>query len=335
MRIALLTVMDNAGSGQRYAEALRKHGHEALHITLHRHPYGYVPDLRPQTGDEVARAQRFIDQADVLHFKGDELPSEWQDNAQGFLRLPDDKPVVITASGSGFRRRPLWLGAPAPWEKEWYPLDTYRKQCHVLTAITPDLCVEPDIEWLPHAIDVMDVGVPRPAWCGPLDRGFFVGHAPSKRAVKGTDTVILPAVKRAQDAGIPIRLVLLEGRSNADVLRELRQCQCFIDQMNIPAYGMAAVEALALCIPVLTYLPKGAEPKNWPFPAISSNEPQQAIEQLHQALAEVYISNRFYFHNAHRYAVQTHGQEAVVMRLIAIYGKAQERHRSRTVTFVA
>lgn len=334
MRIALLTVMDNAGSGQRYAEALRKHGHEALHITLHRHPYGYVPDLRPQTGDEVARAQRFIDQADVLHFKGDELPSDWQANAQGFLRLPDDKPVVITASGSGFRRRPK-LSAPAPWQKEWYPLDFYRQQCHVLTAITPDLCVEPDIEWLPHAIDVMDLGVPRPGWCGPLDRGFFVGHAPSKRAVKGTDTVILPAVKRAQEAGIPVRLVLLEGRSNANVLRELRQCQCFIDQMNIPAYGMAAVEALALSIPVLTYLPRGSEPKQWPFPVILSSDPAQAVEELAYALSDVYISNRFYFHNAHRYVVATHGHEAIVMRLMAIYGKAQERHRSRKATFVA
>lgn len=308
MRVVILTLTDNAGSAQHFADALRMHGHEAIHITANRHPYGYRADLVVDGADNYKLAGHYIRRAEVLHFKGDELPS---DMLHVFALPPRDQvPRVFTASGTLFRKRT-------------YPLDAYRAEADVLTAITPDLCIAEDITWLPHAYPVPrrnPYHAPRP---GDVVR---IGHSPSKRAVKGTDTVFLPAVELLRKRGHHIEVDIIEGVSNDEALKRKARCHLFFDQAILPAYGLSAVEAMAMGIPTVTSLGRlsRTHPVNRPF--IVENTPEDVAEQMRSAMQDLNKSSDFIM----RYVRDIHSYEASTPRLLDLYAQAIARHAQRS-----
>jgi glycosyltransferase involved in cell wall biosynthesis len=92
-----------------------------------------------------------------------------------------------------------------------------------------------------------------------------VAHAPTDRAVKGTDQVI-EAVRELRAHGLPIRLDLLEGLDHDDVLNRLATADIVVDQLLIGWYGGFAVEAMALARPVLCFI-REEDPADNPFGA--------------------------------------------------------------------
>ncbi len=78
-------------------------------------------------------------------------------------------------------------------------------------------------------------------------------HAPSRRVVKGSE-YILNAVDNLEKAGLSFDFHILENMTNSEVREKLENADIVIDQLRIGAYGVLAVEAMALGKIVLAYL---------------------------------------------------------------------------------
>jgi glycosyltransferase involved in cell wall biosynthesis len=78
-------------------------------------------------------------------------------------------------------------------------------------------------------------------------------HAPNHRHVKGTE-FLLRAIDDVRARGFACELQLVEGVPRAEALRMYRDADIIGDQFCIGAFGVFALEALALAKPVLTYL---------------------------------------------------------------------------------
>jgi hypothetical protein len=126
-RVVVLSIYDYAGAGAAFARAARRCGEQ--HVTairLYAHRFGFTSDLTvfdclsssewktisqaadPQSRDKVQQAksnwatmQNLIDNADLVHLVGDFPYDEYL--AAG-IRLPHNKPMLITVVGSFFRK---------------------------------------------------------------------------------------------------------------------------------------------------------------------------------------------------------------------------------------
>lgn len=78
-------------------------------------------------------------------------------------------------------------------------------------------------------------------------------HAPSRRHVKGSKEVI-DAVNKLISEGFDIKFQLVEGKTNAEALKVIESADLVIDQLVIGWYGVLAVEAMSMGIPVLAYI---------------------------------------------------------------------------------
>lgn len=102
------------------------------------------------------------------------------------------------------------------------------------------------------------MGIPRPPMAGSeasparaTEGRIRILHSPSSPAVKGT-ALITAIVRRLQDEGLPVELVLLQGATNQQVLQHIRECDIVFDQAysDTPMAALAS-EAAALGKPAL------------------------------------------------------------------------------------
>lgn len=175
--------------------------------------------------------ERLYDAADVVHIHNTTHAHRWYDNAQG-------KPTVLTHHGmhsqGDFRQMVadgLAIGATQ-------------------LASTLDLALmEPGLEWVgaPVSLEAMRSLRERNYRSG---RVLRIGHAPTNRAIKGTEAFIAAMVKLVQ-SGLPVEPVVIEGRQWADCLRIKATCDLWFDQ-PVLGYGSNAIEAWAMGIPVVS-----------------------------------------------------------------------------------
>lgn len=88
----------------------------------------------------------------------------------------------------------------------------------------------------------------------PLARSVpLIIHAPNHRHVKGT-AYLIEAVDRLRELGFPFELRLIEGVPRHEALKMYVDADIVADQFIMGAFGIFALEGLALGKPVLTYL---------------------------------------------------------------------------------
>lgn len=80
-----------------------------------------------------------------------------------------------------------------------------------------------------------------------------VVHTPNHRGVKGTEFLI-NAVDELQRDGLDVELILLENKSNDEVLEALRNADILAEQFIITGYALSALEGMATGLPVLSNL---------------------------------------------------------------------------------
>jgi glycosyltransferase involved in cell wall biosynthesis len=78
-------------------------------------------------------------------------------------------------------------------------------------------------------------------------------HAPQHRSIKGTD-YLLATIERLAACGVAADLRLMEGVARDEALRRYAEADIIADQFCMGAYGMFALEGLALGKTVLAYL---------------------------------------------------------------------------------
>jgi glycosyltransferase involved in cell wall biosynthesis len=148
-----------------------------------------------------------------------------------------------------------------------------------------------------------------------------VAHAPSKRAVKGTQAV-LDAVGSLRKRGAPIELDLIEGVPNVEARKRYAAADVVVDQLRVGWYGMFAIESMALAKPVVVYLDEqGAAETEEAFglelPLVRADE--QSVEDVLAGLVEVRAGLPELGRRSREYVERIHAHTAVARRVLEIY----------------
>lgn len=163
----------------------------------------------------------------------------------------------------------------------------------------------------------------RERMAGPVLR---IGHAPTNRAAKGTTAIL--AVLQQLAAEHAIEVVLIENKSHAEAIALKESCDIFIDQLGDLGYGINALEALALGIPVCTALTPafvGAYPDH-PFVHVTATTLSAELQRLiGQSEARLQHARR-----GRRWLQQNHDSMAIVRRIHQLLNFTSEpaKHKS-------
>jgi glycosyltransferase involved in cell wall biosynthesis len=175
----------------------------------------------------------------------------------------------------------------------------------------------PEYDVVPPALVLRD-WEPAPAEPGSVVR---VAHAPSKRAVKGTDAVI-SAVDALRARGAPIELDLIEGVPNREARLRYAAADVIVDQLRIGWYGMFAIESMALAKPVVVHLDEEAaaeteEAFGLELPLVRADE--ESLEEVLAGLLEVRETLPELGRRSRDYVERVHAHTSVARRVLEIY----------------
>ncbi len=293
MRILHIAPFNVAGVPISLVQAERELGHESRLITLAPHPYGYEEDICLRLPFADLSSLHFVKklfsaparlQVTNVHKIPEKIPVEWRPRGPGEKWLIRFRELLW---GPAVRRIQKKIDF---WHFDLYQLDggleffrdgrtvrALKQQGKKVVACYTgsDLRVRGVIPEIDRAVD-LTVTVefdhiyfhPRihpvffpffPERFEPIRahnrRPVRIGHAPSHRAAKGTDEILKELERLRKRA--PVEIVLIEGLPYREALRLKSTCDLFVDQIGDLGYGINALEALALGIPVATSLVRG------------------------------------------------------------------------------
>jgi len=294
---------DPANVVGRYGLAAEKIGGVAIRSAHRSQAYFDFPRDLIWDRSTDAEVRRLAAEADVIH-----LNNNWRSYQSLGLR----KPALLHHHGSMFRSNPEPLLGAAKARGFAQAVSTID-----LLRIAPDV-----LTWLPTAYDLDELAEIGRLWRREPDGRFRVVSAPTNRAFKSTEA-LLAAVEVLQGEGLPIDLLLVEGKTWAECLRAKATADLYFDQV-ILGYGCNAVEAWGMDVPVVA----GADP--WtldrmraefgvlPFYEATPETIADAIRTLYASpdLRAEYVA-RGKAHNA-RY----HAERPALERLVELYGRA-------------
>jgi hypothetical protein len=141
-------------------------------------------------------------------------------------------------------------------------------------------------------------------------------HTPSRPSVKGTPHVEL-AVERLR-ARYDIDFRLVHGVPRAEVLRQIADCDIYLDQFILGSHGLAAMEAMAFGKPVFCYINPAIRPE-YPddMPIVSC--PPDAIEAALAPLLEHPERRTALGRLSRAYVEREHDAHTLCRRLLDIY----------------
>ena len=147
-----------------------------------------------------------------------------------------------------------------------------------------------------------------------------IAHAPSKRAVKGTEAV-LAAVESLRAKGAPVELDLIEGVPNAEARLRYAAADVVVDQLRVGWYGMFAIETMALAKPVVVHLDEAAAETEEAFglelPLVRADEGN--LEDVLAGLVEVRAELPELGRRSREYVERVHAHTEVARRVLEIY----------------
>jgi hypothetical protein len=287
-KVLILTKKDFAGSGYMFAKAINTYSkkYSAVQVSTQE------PNFGVQKGFVTNKMQPFINDADIIHLKGD-------DPITTFRADFNKKKIVQTVGGSRFRS-PM-ENVPKEAALHTYKIDSYKKV--PLYGITPELISFE--KWIPHAYEVTEKNNYTPPKKG---EKIIITHAPTSREKKGTE-IIIEACKNIEN----IELVIIENKSHKECLEFKAKSHLFIDQIFIPAYGMNAVESMSLGLPTISSC---LDIPNCPIYRVEKptvEEVEKAIKKAIKSLTKA-TSNKFY-----NYAISQHSLKSVCEKLEKMY----------------
>ncbi len=265
------------GNPASLARAERALGLHSWCLTTEPNPFNYAVDEQlPGPGQGrlgyelqrwrlLARAMRDFD---VVHFNFGRtfLPNSLQLDLP-LLRIAG-KRVFMTYQGDDARqgdycRKHFEVTFASRVDASYYADDDAKRRRiawvgrHVdgIFALNPDLLhvLPPGARFLPYANVNLEAWRPGAPPDNPLP---VVVHAPTHRAVKGSELVIA-AAEQLRREGERFEFVLVENKSHADARRAYERADLVVDQLFAGWYGGFAVEMMALGKPVLAYLREG------------------------------------------------------------------------------
>jgi glycosyltransferase involved in cell wall biosynthesis len=242
---------------------------------------------------------------DTFHFHGGES-FFWKSFDLPILKLLGKK-IVIHLHGSEIRD-------PSGTARK--NLRFLQSNSHKFIVATPDLLkFVPGAIYLPNSVDGEWFSKERESRKG--DGEFVVVHAPTSRALKGTEYII-DACNDLKKKGYRIKLILLEQVNHQEIRKFYEKADVFVDQLLLGWYGVAAIENMAMGNPVMAYInPELRKKFALDLPIIHANKDniEEVIEKLlknREKLAKIGVASK-------EYAESNHHPKANARKLIEIY----------------
>lgn len=151
----------------------------------------------------------------------------------------------------------------------------------------------------------LDLSLYQPKYPAADKKRVTIVHAPSKRAIKGTEYVI-QAIEKLKEA-YDIQFILVENMSHEQARKVYETADIIIDQLIIGTYGVFAVESMAMGKPVVVYITEQMQktfPQSLPIVTASVEDIQDRLEELildGQRRYELGIAGRAYVETYHDY----------------------------------
>jgi hypothetical protein len=303
-RVVILSEIDYAGSAFKLLSALKRHTDYDVtliagnHQNNFKHPSWIIIDNKNHK-----LIQEIINKADILHFKGDWPPKD------GYLGLKiPDKPIVLTTSGSFFRKkehngRAMYCNADF-------------KRVTLKTSFETDL-LYPEYSdlWTPHPIDSDN----NPILWKEMDIPIFM-HIPSNTVTKSTKFVEeVFAILRKK---IKCNTEIITGITFLESCEAKKRASIYFDQFLVGFYGNSALEAMQWGIPVVCWLS--------PWAITQSNGQLKDCPILNRSMAnaEITATKAIALSNDVNLSIKTkqwcdsrHGYKAVAKQWDEIYKK--------------
>ena len=143
-----------------------------------------------------------------------------------------------------------------------------------------------------------------------------VVHAPTRRAIKGTDSIIR-AVENLKHSGVPVELRLLEGLSYGRVRDEMAEADIGVDQLLLGWYGKAAVEMMALGKPVVSYIEPSLMTYAKDLPIVTADE--NSLEGVLGKLAGDVVARESLGAKGVMFTQANHDVKHVAANLVSLY----------------
>lgn len=142
-------------------------------------------------------------------------------------------------------------------------------------------------------------------------------HIPTEPKVKGTD-LIIKACDRLKSEGYQFEFKLKRQLTQAELYKEIVNCDIYVDELKCGAHGVTAVEAMCAGKPTLTYI-RGDLIAAYPsdLPIVITN-PDTIYDNLKKLILDSKLRNEIGL-NSRRYVEKYHDTKIVVDGLIKIY----------------
>jgi len=258
-KVLMFSFHDYCGSGYRIVEAVSLYtNHFVEYIVMFNDnaEYGFkrypalinsnnkdgVPEISQIA---IERFQNIVNDVDIVHFKGDSVPM--RKLFGGAITIPEKTPIILTTSGSFFRN-------PGVAGFRQSPIKYYVDGSDIRTTINPDLNYpEFDAKYVPFSYDLDKFD-----YCWRNKETPLIMHTPSTMAKKGT-AIFETACQELLEEGVNFKYKIITNMKYDEVLKRKKTATIFFDQLGCGSYGNSAVEAMAMGIPVITYLPESSK----------------------------------------------------------------------------
>ncbi len=271
--------------------------------------------------------KRAVDWADVIHWHFISMDFPWDLDLKYLAWFK--KPRVVEFWGSDIRV-PEIASADNPYTDRMYQMypdiakgdrkRSYKTQrafsAHGFECLIPDFEMEPYLkkDLFPSfhrtkaRIILSDF---LPIYPEPRKQRPLIVHAPSRKEIKGTKSII-KAVDELK-AHLDFDFQLIHGVPHANAIKILRSSDIVIDEIVSGSFGLLACEAMALGKPVVGYIkPSVLSQHPEIFPIVNANEKnlKEILKYLitdgpkrHEIgkMGRTYVEN---FHDAHKVAAQ-------------------------------
>ena len=242
----MLSNYDFSGSGWHIVQAVRKHTfHKIIFVKRFRHERNFPKEYLLTKGN-CNLIQNFLDKSNIIHFKGDDLPTRrWWFG----LRIPKEIKIVVTVSGSKFRRETNKKSSIAFGK---HPIKSYLENSDFRTFISPDL----DYPEYKGIFTPCMIGSESVESCWKFSSPPIIGYYPSINYRKGYENYIAPALKILRELGYKFEELPTVNLKQKESIELKKRMTIYIDQIISLTgyYGMSALEAMQFGIPTITYL---------------------------------------------------------------------------------
>lgn len=222
---------DPAGVVSRFQMAADKFGALSIRSAHRAEQYFAFPNDLRWTRQTEPELRVLVKQADVIHLNNSYMAAQ---------RFRIQKPMLLHHHGSMFRNDPDKMFAIAKHYRMTQAVSTIDLQ-------KPDPSI---LHWLPTAYNVDELAAFGESHRREDDGKVRIVHAPTNRMLKHTD-LLIAAVKLLESEGLPVELVLVEGKTWAECMAVKATADILFDQLLF-GYGCNSVEAWSMGIPVIS-----------------------------------------------------------------------------------